>query len=442
MNPELRRNIWLELSGARMVIAPITVMLVLLIGFKSDGANGVCTASWCLIVALSVWGGARTARSVVVEVQDNTWDFQRTSAMNAAEMTIGKLLGAPIFAAYASVIPLVAIFLYNLRRLGPVAALEICVSTILCILCINAVSLISSIEAGAKARELRRTSRVAMPFVPVLALLFGGPSLMSVFERWTRSSRFEVGIQWWGLTFNGSQFLLFSSLVFATWAVVGAYRLMRVELQFHTGPAVFSAFLLFLPLYMTPLAKFPELSSLQIFAMTLLGVGASLAYFLVLTERLGVVRLRKLVSVWRSGMIRDGFSRLPRFFVAACAAVCGALLIIVAGPLKGIDAVDQVLGSLSIVLFLVRDMSLVLGVFITPKGSRWNELAALFYLAILYIVLPILFKLFGLEILFGLFYPFTPKNNFLVSFPLALVGCGVTVVWFLHRFRVVVAKLS
>ena len=102
MNPEFRRNLWLELSTHRLLAAPLVIALItaLIVAASPrdalDNLSRAAAAGFAAMVLL--WGTQLAGASVVEEARDRTWDAQRMSAIGPWTMTWGKLLGAPAFA--------------------------------------------------------------------------------------------------------------------------------------------------------------------------------------------------------------------------------------------------------------------------------------------------------------------------------------------------------
>ena len=105
MNPELRRNLWLELSMHRLVAMPVVLVLVLALisARSSDPWPAVFDAAlWILVLVLHLWGGRNAAEAVTEEVRDRTWDWQRLSSLVPWQMTWGKLFGATAYSWYGA----------------------------------------------------------------------------------------------------------------------------------------------------------------------------------------------------------------------------------------------------------------------------------------------------------------------------------------------------
>ena len=69
MNPELQRNIWLELTTRRMIAMPIILALIFTLPF------GNATLATFLYLGLTLfWGTRQAAEAVASEVAQRTWD--------------------------------------------------------------------------------------------------------------------------------------------------------------------------------------------------------------------------------------------------------------------------------------------------------------------------------------------------------------------------------
>ena len=105
MNPELRRNLWLQFSLTRLLLAPVAIgALLTLTWVVSDRSLAavaeVARAIYYLLVIL--WGTRRAADLVADEIAGGTWDGQRMSALGAWQMSWGKLLGGTSYVWYAA----------------------------------------------------------------------------------------------------------------------------------------------------------------------------------------------------------------------------------------------------------------------------------------------------------------------------------------------------
>ena len=105
MNPELRRNLWLQFSPLRLIIAPVAVGIVLLlVWLVSDNSYSLVAhaAEWYFLIIVLLWGTRRAADLVAEEVAGGTWDSQRMSALGAWTMTWGKFIGGISYVWYSA----------------------------------------------------------------------------------------------------------------------------------------------------------------------------------------------------------------------------------------------------------------------------------------------------------------------------------------------------
>jgi len=119
MNPELQRNIWLNLTTWRLIGMPVVLGMVFFsvawsVGLLSPGSwlEAVApVARWFYVALVIVWGTWLAARAVVGEIRDRTWDGQRLSTLHPWTMLWGKLFGATIFVWYGGAMCLTVILL-------------------------------------------------------------------------------------------------------------------------------------------------------------------------------------------------------------------------------------------------------------------------------------------------------------------------------------------
>jgi hypothetical protein len=111
-NPELIRNLRIQLRPKRMVIAGILTGIISLIVLPSLWTNSAASGSGMgylvsvLImqsVTIVIGGGIACLQSISREKEQNTFDYQRITRLSPLELTIGKVLGAPSMAYFIAV---------------------------------------------------------------------------------------------------------------------------------------------------------------------------------------------------------------------------------------------------------------------------------------------------------------------------------------------------
>ena len=113
-NPELWRNLRIELNSKRMLTAGILtavfalVVLPSILLTKSPGTsayqqnNYVIALLWSQKITLTLGGAISCWRAVRRERELNTYDFQRITRLSPLELAVGKLFGAPALAYFVT----------------------------------------------------------------------------------------------------------------------------------------------------------------------------------------------------------------------------------------------------------------------------------------------------------------------------------------------------
>lgn len=386
MNPELRRNLWIELSVHRLIAAPATLALIFLLAYASPtyrSIDYVATAAMVIALAmLMVWGTRSAADTVTEEVRNRTWDAQRMCATGPWAMTWGKLFGSTAFSWYAGGICL-AVLLFTTPATWRFSGLTLVILIGAAAVTAHGFSLTVSLLSARKGVSAQAASGV---WLLVLLFVFMSPMINLVRE-------LEPALQWWGAQRDGMAFLLASVIAFAGWAVLGAYRVMSAELQVRALPWGWPAFVVFLAVYLAGFSlASPGRLQYAWDAVLICGLLAAVAvsYLTLFAEPTGPVVLRRVwVRVARREW-RRSLEELPGWIVNYTIAVIFALSAAATvdfgisreGVLEFFSA-----APLAIALFLTRDAALYLG-FAFSRRPRRAEGAALFYLVMVYLVIP------------------------------------------------------
>jgi hypothetical protein len=221
---------------------------------------------------------------------------------------------------------------------------------------VQALALIASLMATRKGL-MRSYARGT--WLVLLLLVFSGSSTSLV-------TALAQTFSWWGYTVEGWRFALGTSVVFAAWAVFGAYRLMCQELQVRTTPWGWTAFVLFLAWYLAGFAVQPEDTAPSVvFLIAGLLVSAALTYFMLFTEQTGALVLRRLwVRVQRQEW-RRALEEIPCWLVSLALATvsCGLLMLTVSrlpGELEEYRNISFTPLPPLALLFLSRDAAIFL----------------------------------------------------------------------------------
>jgi hypothetical protein len=411
VNPELRRNFWLELTPQRLVAMPVVLGLIFTLSLLvSEGRveDVVVPGQLAFYVMVLIWGCRRAAAGMANEVHEGTWDWQRMSAIGPWSMVWGKLLGSTSFVWYGAAISLAAVVAGRLETGPAEEALLEAATMVGAGLLGHTVSLAAAL---AWLRKIRPARRVPVTLCQVLGLAVGfklSPASADVvlgFGRWSAS------IDWYGFLFDGRTFLLASLLVFLGWALLAGHRLMQGELQVRTRPWAWLAFTLFAMVYVDGLflgrcARCTESALGWIVAPYV--VATLSAYFALLVEPKDVVRTRTLLAALRSGDWRRAATLAP-FWLAAVLlfVVTGGIAVVLTLasphswdflPVLVFVPEDRVVvaGILAHFGFVARDFCLILALNFGARSGR-ADMAAVIYLAVLYLLAPWILSAAGID---------------------------------------------
>jgi hypothetical protein len=448
MNPEFRRYVWLELTPLRLWSLPLVViaLVVMTNAFGQPhvpyGINwdGIRTLGLALYTIFTVWAGHKAAQSVTSEVVASTWDLQRLAQHRPWELLFGKLFGSTIF-EWLGIWSGLLLFAFGsaIKTTGGPIALDV-LTLSLASLWLQSLALFASLAAAAGLRATRRPSHGARQSGSLIALLlltlWLGPGLFQALSAGGEGNRL---VQWWW-AMPASVFASLSLAMFIFWTLLGTHRLVRAELQEPVSPAPWIGCMAFLTVYFFPFVPPAVIAKLQSPLTAFLAVAAVvcgvLFYPLLLGERKDIVRVRGIAAAWSRGDARAVWTRLPLWIFNLVGYVLSVAALGVCGLFWQSNETWIVFGvAASFGFFMLRDIGWILAVHLSPSPSRRPDLVVIFFLAVLYGLVPLLLASLG-KAAFQLEYLFVPgmpviqaadesAGNVLFPFLWALPGCLV-----------------
>lgn len=391
MNPEFQRNLWLEASPRRIAWAALTLALVYgaallatrsrpdLIPHALSGAGFVV-----FLVCGLLWGARAAGGSVLTEIAERTWDFQRLSALTPWQMTWGKLFGSASLAWLCALTGLLAMtpLIHQVGgREGPWRLAFLLALAFL----LQGLSLAAALVGVRKARAEGRPARggVVVGGLVLGLLLLAGVAGSRGFQHgvglaWlTQLFEGHGFVDWWGVIQPAARFRALAVAGFAVFAVAAAWRLMRLELMMRSTLLVWPAFLAFLALFA---GGFPfRNEGLSTSLLTAALAVALCAYAAAFAEPADRVRLRRFTAAVRGGDLAEAGPLAP----AALTPLVFAAVLVVAAVLVGGTPAARLWQGGALIAFVARDLAIVAIFRLGPRPQR-GDLAAILALALAY----------------------------------------------------------
>lgn len=416
MNPEFRRQLWLQFSATRLATLPLLLAAIFAAVYLTvPAAPAVALASVAAVLfALLVMGMGTFAAggSIMDEIADHTWDQQRMSAMQPWAMTWGKLAGASAYGWYGGALCLLVAWPSALVR-EPLAL--VCKATLAAVLAgVSLQALLVAINLQLLKNATRVPRRGGLAAL-LLILLWGSGMVMSTVS--------GGQILWWGRGFERLDFALLSLAVFAAAALVGAWRSMAEVLAVRQLPWGWPALALAATAYISGFVWTPRTPVVGVVG---LATSAVLTYFALLTEPQHRPQWQRVLNRAQGGHWRGALQQLPRWPTTLVLVLPFALL--TTATFRPLFAEPQALTSavllqpLAFALLMGRDCALALCFAFAPNARRAGLSFAVLML-VLYMLLPWLLQATGGDVLVGLALPLLAGNG--LSLAIAAVHLAV-----------------
>jgi hypothetical protein len=402
INPEFRRNIWIQFNWSKLIAAPLLTVIgaygfLLLTHYDYQKLQSIAELAGGSVI-LGIWGTRRAADAVAEEVGGGTWESQRMSSLGAWQMTWGKLLGGTSFVWYCAAIAMTVILWANVRAggagvVGP-ETLRVVFNFLVGGLMAQAAAFTIGLLLLRKAAQHRRltiTLAQSCGFLLFFFVVAGGFPHARPTALDTSAPMFSSGaITWYGTLRDAAAFRSATIAIACIWAVIAAYRLMRTELQYRSLPWIWTVFLLFVIAWASGLNLGPAWAFLALVLLT---------YVAFFADHRDPVRYRWAIRALRRGNLLEVIAAVPWWSISY---LLGAIMALVIGgsvpELVGLDVgtdappafgmvamgLQHLGASLALVmLFMLRDLLVLLWLSSSPWRSKADVLGII-YLALVY----------------------------------------------------------
>lgn len=409
MNPEFRRQLWLQFSTTRLVLMPALIVLgslavALSAGQEQIGESLFVAAQVAFLVVVYGMGTNAAGASIQDEIQERTWDQQRMSAMRPWAMTWGKLLGATSYAWYGG-----ALCLLVLLPAATLVEQEHLAVTVGCALLggvlLHAMVLVANLQLAKNSG--RMAQRGAIWVVLVMALWGVGFSIDL-----SRSNT----VSWWAHDYEPWSFLFSSLLFFAICALVAAWRLMAESLAVGQLPWGWPILILTMTVYFGGFMAVP-------LSLVGLGLASVLTYASQLSQPQTRASWQRLLAQAEVAHWRSVLMQLPPWLISLILLQCFAVIAMfqMSGVISSETSVlfggkpADAYSPLVIALLGIRDCCLLLFFSFNPRARRPLG-AFMITLLMLYVLLPWLFSAMDIDLLTALVSPLYGTSSIRAGF--------------------------
>jgi hypothetical protein len=457
INPELARNISIELTPTRLILMPFIIFL--LAGFYSglpisrNNGSLMLFSTYLFYIITIFWGCKNISESVLEEFNVGTWDWQRMSTLSPWKMTIGKLFGSTIYNWYGGAFCILIYLFSAMSAKMPLNSLVIGFFThISSAIFIHSIMLMITLLQIRRAGERTKLKSANwLLIIPIIMLnWWSGVSFYSFFKMFsldTNGMRGNMQSIWYGLDLNVWCIYLLS-LTYPIWSVAGVYRSMRTELQYKNGLKWWVAFLITAFIYNGGYLFFAgDRAGVRLLMMSITsGISYfALSYVLLMFEPIEITAYRRILHSIKTRDFKRLWTQLPLWPVTYFAFTLLLIMHIVLSLMPDIissetpeyisnrytggSVYDQNSIGLVMLFYGIRDICIIIIINLLSKKKRAN-FSSILYLILVYLVLPILLRNSGLASFLSPFNTDSDPANVLVGIvEAALAVYALVFVW-------------
>ncbi len=407
-NPEFRRQLWLQLSATRLILAPVVIAIVVaLLASTEPTSTAIHGTAWvALSLTVLFWGTSVVGTSIRDEITGRTWNQQRMSRLTPWQLTAGKLFGATSYVWYVALLcALVAIFSGRAASsaFGPHNTAIEYVFLLALGLFAHSVALMAPLAFQSGSGE----ARVSVPSIAVFALVF--VAFQAAPLGVSRSGSDVINTEWFGMSTTPQLLAMWTALSLAAWGLLGAWRAMRQALQVRQIPWALPAFLAFMGVWVAGSVGPTDTSMLS---RPLIGATLALAlaaWVLMLWEPQSLFAWQRIRTHWAAGERTRAIAGVSAATSVVVCAVIGALIVAAVNAMSGgaevagagstgffmqtamsskVSLASHAGAFLWLALVLLRDFAFTLMADTFTTSPKRRSAVILLYLLFMYVAIP------------------------------------------------------
>lgn len=432
-NPEFKRNLWLSFSTHRLIGMPALLALIFLTAglaadyssFNADKVSTIATSlynvsSTLFVLIVWLWGARNANASITDELREKTWDQQRMSALDPWMMTWGKLFGATAFNWYGGLMCLAVMAVSGIVADKHDVLHTLLTMTAAGIMVHAALITLSLHNSQVEARTVQRSTNW-MVIILALFLIQTSFAFIPLFL-----NKNEHAIVWWDMDIDRAIFMLDSTLLFAAFSTLAAWRVTCNALQVRTLPWAWPLFACVLTFYIAGFVQHNTFTQQMLIGLI---VAIVLSYATLFSEPATLIRWHKLRLLQSREDWRGWLEHLPLWTTTlALTFLFAVLLMLTAGDDSGFGRNEylQPQYGLTFALMLLRDACILLFFAFSPDNKRVVATTML-YLVVLNLLLPFLANVAHLESVRYFFMPVDAAHDAWSSVLVMLVHVAIAI---------------
>lgn len=397
MNPEFRKHLWMELTLHKLVATPVLLAITMTLAFLSveDISASIQMLERTLIIlfwAFTSLGGSYAVATAIHQEYDNkTWDWVRLNSQPVWRITWGTILGSSSFMWYAGTWCLVAYFALSFFNPTDVAV-TIQTDNLLLLLALaiflqgtSMMSICMMFTGNGERAPSRRNAAIS---ALLLALI------LFPFHDWKHTG----DIRWYTIEMPARMAASIIASLFAVWSWTGSLRLLRTQLQYRNGVAVWVAFSVFLMIFINGFITgdqlFPQettdtLLHEKLRLYTGFYISMALAYIMLFMDPPTIKTFNDLTAYIRGRNWRRVEQTVPLWIVSGIMATV-ILIPVLALSIRHWHHEDgAIYFSAAAVFLLVRDGA-IFTAFAYGKHPQRAPVTTFVYLFCLYVIIPLI----------------------------------------------------
>lgn len=455
LNPEFKRNMWSELSFARLIGMPLILAVVFLIAHLmantklGDGSYlwagvNLYIVPFTLTILLIFWGTRLASEAAIQEVRQGTWWFQVTSTLGPWRMTWGKLFGATVYVWYGAFFCLLYYIFQKwgevpLERLAFILGVHVLTGVFA-----QALSLLSSLYA---LQWRHQYGRFEILFHQLIGVLSGLGLLRAVLFS-SLPHRFNSMVQWYEWSLPYPLFVVIGFLFALFWSVLGVYALMRLEMQRDNPPWFWLAFVASLVVALIGVkfnVRLALILPVPVGALVAFAFALAAVYLTACGEPKDAVRLRMLRNAAGEKRYKRALALFPRSFltIPVVLGVTVYLIMNVKAPTFFFKSDGEMAAFVvalkycifAAFLFMLRDVLFIYVMSMMEKTRlQGDNVFAVLALLLSYSLFPAIFIALEMDVMVGVFLPWAQDDYAFILMP--VIGQCLFVAWyFYHRWE-------